>query len=42
VSTTIALPASNTAHVSRQIVEVEPANLEAALASDAEAGSGQS
>ncbi len=41
VLTTIALPASNCAHVSRQLVEVEPEDLETALASDAEAGNGQ-
>jgi hypothetical protein len=42
LTTTIALPGSNTAHVSRQLVEVEPADLEAALASDAEACNGSS
>lgn len=35
--TTIALPGSNVAYVSRQIVEVDPAELEAALTRDAEA-----
>jgi len=40
--TTIELPSSNTAYVSRQLVEVEPAELEAALARDAEAGNGRS
>jgi hypothetical protein len=42
VSTTIALPASNTANVSRQLVEIDPEVLEAALARDAEATNGQS
>jgi hypothetical protein len=42
VTTTIALPSSNTANISRQLVEIEPADLEAALARDAEAGIGQS
>jgi hypothetical protein len=42
VSTTIALPSSNTANLSRQLVEIEPAALEAALTSDAEAGNGLS
>ena len=35
--TTIALPASNIGSVSRQLVEIDPAALEAALAKDAEA-----
>jgi len=39
--TTIELP-SNTAHVSRQVVEIEPADLEAALARDLETGNGKS
>jgi hypothetical protein len=34
--TTIELPSSNAAYVSRQLIEVEPADLEAALARDAE------
>jgi len=34
--TTIELPASNAAYVSRQLMEVEPADLKAALARDAE------
>ena len=34
--TTIELPSSNAAYVARQLVEVEPADLEAALATDAE------
>jgi len=42
LTTTIALPSSSTAHISRQLVEVEPADLEAALARDAEASNGQS
>lgn len=37
--TTIELP-SNTAYVSRQVVEIEPADLEAALARDLEAANG--
>jgi hypothetical protein len=41
VKTTIELP-SNAAYVSRQIIEIEPADLEAALARDAEAGNVQS
>lgn len=36
--TTIELPGSLAAYVSRQVVEVEPADLEAALARDARAG----
>jgi hypothetical protein len=39
--TTIELP-SNKAYVSRQVVEIEPADLEAALARDLEAGNGKS
>lgn len=39
--TTIELPASDSALLSRQLVEVEPADLEAALARDAEAGNVQ-
>ena len=39
--TTIELPGSNAAYVSRQLVEVEPAELEAALARDAKADRGQ-
>ena len=39
--TTIELPGSNPAYVSRQLVEVEPAELEAALARDARADHGQ-
>ena len=35
--TTIALPAANVASASRQLVEIDPAALEAALAKDAEA-----
>jgi hypothetical protein len=42
LTTTIALPALNTALVSRQLVEVDPADLEAALAIDAEACNGSS
>jgi len=43
LTTTIALPSlSSTAHISRQLVEIEPADLEAALAKDAEAGNGYS
>ena len=42
LTTTIALPSSNTAYLSRQLVAIEPADLEAALARDAEAGNGQS
>ncbi len=42
LSTTIELPASNTACNSRQLVDVEPADLEAALARDVEADNGQS
>jgi len=42
VTTTITLPSSNTANVSRQLVEIEPADLEEALARDAEAGNGPS
>lgn len=38
--TTIELPASSSAYLSRQLVEVEPADLEAALARDAEASNG--
>lgn len=38
IRTTIALPSTNTACVSRQLVEIEPADLDAALARDAEAG----
>jgi hypothetical protein len=34
--TTIELPGTNTANLSRQLVEVEPADLAAALAADAE------
>lgn len=34
--TTIELPGPNTANLSRQLVEVEPADLAAALAADAE------
>jgi hypothetical protein len=34
-------PGSNAAYVSRQLVEVEPAELEAALARDAQADHGQ-
>jgi hypothetical protein len=40
VSTTIALPSPNLASVSRQLVQVEPADLEAALARDMETGNG--
>jgi hypothetical protein len=40
VSTTIVLPSSNTAHLSRQLVQIEPTDLEAALARDAEEGNG--
>jgi hypothetical protein len=39
--TTIELP-SNTAYVSRQVVEIEPADLAAALARDLETGNGKS
>jgi len=39
--TTIELPGSNAAYVSRQLVEVEPAELEAALARDARVDHGQ-
>ena len=39
--TTIELP-SNTAYVSRQVVEIEPADLAAALARELEAGNGKS
>jgi len=39
--TTIELPGSNPAYVSRQLVEVEPDELEAALARDAKADHGQ-
>ena len=39
--TTIELPGSNPAYVSRQLVEVEPDELEAALARDARADHGQ-
>jgi hypothetical protein len=39
--TTIELPGSNAAYVSRQLVEVEPAELEAALARDARIDHGQ-
>jgi hypothetical protein len=39
--TTIELP-SNTAYVSRQVVEIEPADLEAALARDLETGNDKS
>jgi hypothetical protein len=39
--TTIELP-SNTVYVSRQVVEIEPAELAAALARDVEAGNGKS
>ena len=42
VTTTIALPSSNTANNSRQLLEIEPRELEASLARDAEAGNGQS
>jgi hypothetical protein len=35
--TTIALPASHMASASRQLVEIDPVDLEAALAKDAEA-----
>jgi hypothetical protein len=36
--TTIELPAANAAHFSRQLIEIEPADLAAALARDAEGG----
>ena len=39
--TTIELPGSSAAYISRQLVEVEPADLAAALARDAQAGHGQ-
>jgi hypothetical protein len=39
--TTIELPGSNPAYVSRQLVEVEPDELEAALARDARVDHGQ-
>lgn len=39
--TTIELP-SNAGYVSRQVVEIEPADLEAALARDLEVGNGKS
>ena len=42
LTTTITLPSTNSAHHARQLVEIEPADLEAALASDAEVGNGQS
>ncbi len=42
VKTTITPPSSNAASVSRQLVKIEPADLEAALARDAELGNGQS
>jgi hypothetical protein len=42
VSTTIALPASSTANISRQLVKIDPEELEAALARDAEAINAQS
>jgi hypothetical protein len=35
LTTTIELPGSNTALISRQLVEIQPADLEAALARDA-------
>ncbi|KAB2943492.1 MAG: hypothetical protein K8F92_13945 [Hyphomicrobium sp.] len=38
VRTTIELPSTNSASLSRQLVEVVPADLEAALASDGEGG----
>ena len=41
IQTTIELP-SNTAYVSRQVVEIEPADLEEALARDFETGNGKS
>lgn len=37
--TTIELPGSNPAYISRQVVEVEPADIEAALSLDARVGS---
>lgn len=37
--TTIELPGTNPSHVSRLVVEVEPADLEAALGLDVQAGS---
>jgi len=42
LTTTIALPSTNSAHNSRQMVEIEPADLEAALAIDGKVGNGQS
>ncbi|AGK58614.1 hypothetical protein HYPDE_34713 [Hyphomicrobium denitrificans 1NES1] len=41
IQTTIDLP-SNTAYMSRQVVEIEPADLEEALARDLETGNGKS
>jgi hypothetical protein len=40
VSTTIAVPSSNLASVSRQLVQIEPADLDGALAKDMETGNG--